>query len=146
MLSRVQLFVTPWTVACQAPLSMGFSRQAYWSGWLFPPPGHLPEPGIKPVSPALQVDSLPTVPPRKPSSPYFINMLKTSLAGGVHVLGWKSALLLGGTFPPQSEQEASGERGKEAGRVSPILPATSDPSDLGLIPCQSRYWVWIPLI
>ena len=126
---------------------MGLSRQAYWSGWLFPPPGHLPEPGIEPVSPALQEDSLPTEPPGKLLSPYFINMLKTSLAGGgVHVLGRKSALLLGGTFPPQSEQEASGERGKEAGGVSPILPATSDPSDLGLIPCQSRYWVWIPLI
>ena len=56
---RVQLFVTLWTVRCQAPLSMGFSRQEYWSRWPFPPPGHLPDPGIEPVSPALQVDSLP---------------------------------------------------------------------------------------
>ena len=46
----VQLFVTPWTVAQQAPLSMGFSRQEYWSGWPFPPPGDLPDPGIKPAS------------------------------------------------------------------------------------------------
>ena len=46
--------VTPWTVACQAPLSMGFSRQEYWSGLLFPPPGNLPNPGIEPRSPALQ--------------------------------------------------------------------------------------------
>ena len=46
----VQLFATPWTVAHQAPLSMGFSRQEYWSGLLGPPPGDLPDPGIEPVS------------------------------------------------------------------------------------------------
>ena len=57
MLSRVQFFVTSWTVARQAPLSMGFSRQEYWSGLPFLPPGDLPEPGIKPESPALQEDS-----------------------------------------------------------------------------------------
>ena len=55
-LSRVRLCVTPRTVACQAPLSMGFSRQEYWSGLPCPPPGHPPNPGIKPgslMSPAL---------------------------------------------------------------------------------------------
>ena len=59
--SRVQLFVTLWTVAHQAPLSMGFSRQGYWSGLPFPSPGDLPDPGIEstsPATPALQVDSL----------------------------------------------------------------------------------------
>ena len=50
--------VTPWTVACQAPLSMGFSRQEHWSGLPFPSPGYLPNPGIEPRSPALQADSL----------------------------------------------------------------------------------------
>ena len=55
--SRVRLFVTPWTVARQAPLSMGFSRQESWSGLPRPPPGDLPDPGLKPVSPALQADS-----------------------------------------------------------------------------------------
>ena len=50
---------TPWTVGHQAPLSMGFSRQEYWSGLPGPPPGDLPNPGIKPESPTLQVDSLP---------------------------------------------------------------------------------------
>ena len=58
----VQLFVTPWSVALQAPLSVGFSRQEYWSGLPFPSPGDLPNPGIDPVSPeasALQVNSLP---------------------------------------------------------------------------------------
>ena len=49
---------TPWTVAYQAPLSMGFSRQEYWSGLPFPSLGDLPDPGIKPGSPALQADSL----------------------------------------------------------------------------------------
>ena len=48
--SRVQLFATPWTVALQAPLSVGFSRQEYWSGLPRPPPGDLPDPGIKPAS------------------------------------------------------------------------------------------------
>ena len=51
---------TLWTVACQSPLSMGFSRQEYWSGLPFPSPGDLPNPGIEPWSPALQADSLPT--------------------------------------------------------------------------------------
>ena len=52
--------VIPWTVACQAPLSMGFSRQEYWSGLPFPSPADLPNPGIEPRSPVLQADSLPT--------------------------------------------------------------------------------------
>ena len=56
---------TPWTVARQAPLSMGFSRQAYWSGLPFPSPGDLPNPGIEPGPPALQADSLPTELPGK---------------------------------------------------------------------------------
>jgi len=51
---------TLWTVACQAPLSMGFSRQEYWSGLPFPSPRDLPHPGIKPRSPALQASYLPT--------------------------------------------------------------------------------------
>ena len=51
-------FVTPWTIAHQTPLSMGLSRQEYWSGSPFPSPGDLPDPGIEPGSPALQVDSL----------------------------------------------------------------------------------------
>ena len=62
-LSRVRLFVTPWTVAYQAPLSMGFSRQEHWSGLPFPSPGDLPDPGIEPRFPALQADTLPSEPP-----------------------------------------------------------------------------------
>ena len=61
-----QTLVTPWTVACQAPLSMGFSRQEYWSGLPFPSPGDLPNLGMEPRSPLLQVDSLPAEPQGKP--------------------------------------------------------------------------------
>ena len=67
-LSRVQLFAIPWTVAYQAS-SMGFSRQEYWSGLPFPSPGNLPDPGIKPRSPALQADVLLSEPPGKPPHP-----------------------------------------------------------------------------
>ena len=62
-LSRVQLFATPWTVAYQAPPSMGFSRQEYWSELPFPSPGDLPDSGTEPRSPAMQADSLPSEPP-----------------------------------------------------------------------------------
>ena len=58
LLSRVQVFETPWMVAYQAPRSMGFSRQEYWSGLPFPTPGELPNPGIEPGSLALQTDAL----------------------------------------------------------------------------------------
>ena len=57
--SHVQLFATLWTLACQAPWSMGFSIQKYWSGLLFPLPWDLPNPGIEPKSPAFQGDPLP---------------------------------------------------------------------------------------
>ena len=65
--SLVRLSMTLWTVASQAPLSMGFSKQEYWSGLPFPPPGDLPNPGIEPRSPAWEVDALPLEPPGKPS-------------------------------------------------------------------------------
>ena len=68
VLSLIQLFVTPWTVAHQAPHPWEFSRQGYWSGLPFPTPGDLPNPGIKPRSPMLQVDSLPAEPPGKPKN------------------------------------------------------------------------------
>ena len=64
-LSRDQLFATPWIVDYQAPLSMRFSRQEYWSGLPLPSPEDLPNPGIKPRCPTLQAGSLPAEPPRK---------------------------------------------------------------------------------
>ena len=72
--SCVRLFATLWTLARQASLSMGFSRHENWSGLPYPPPGDLADLRIKPVSPVLQADSLPTGPPSKPlfsyTSPY----------------------------------------------------------------------------
>ena len=65
-LSCVQVFATPWMVAYQAPPSMGFSRQKYQSGLPFPSPGDPPNAGIKPESPTLQADALPSEPPGKP--------------------------------------------------------------------------------
>ena len=68
-LSHGRFFMTSWTVACQAPPSMGFFRQEHWSGFPFPSPGDRPGPGIEttvPVSPALQADSLPSEPSEKP--------------------------------------------------------------------------------
>ena len=67
MLSHVRLFATPWTVAYQAPLSLEFSRQEYWSGLPFLFPGDLPDLGIKSRSPTLQADYLPSEPPGKPT-------------------------------------------------------------------------------
>ena len=66
-LSCAQLFATPWTVARQVPLPMGFSRQEYWNELPCPPPRDLPNLGMEPVSPALQAVSLPLEPPGKPS-------------------------------------------------------------------------------
>ena len=66
LFSRVQIFVTPWTVAHQAPLSMGFPRQEYWSGLSFPSPGDLPDPGIEPMSPAWAGRFFTPEPPEKP--------------------------------------------------------------------------------
>ena len=65
-LSRVQLFVTPWTIAHQAPLYTGISRQEDWNGLPFPSPGDLPKSGIEPVSPALAGGLLTIEPPGKP--------------------------------------------------------------------------------
>ena len=79
--NHVQHSAIPWTVAHQAPLSMGFSRQEYRSGLPCPPPGDLPDPEIKPTSlmpPAWQGDSLPLMPPRKPDD--MLHFKKTSLA------------------------------------------------------------------
>ena len=77
-LSRVWLFANPWTLAHQAPPSMGFSRQEYWSGLPFPFPGDLPDPGIEPRSPALDADAL-----TSEDSVNFQKILQTKQAPGV---------------------------------------------------------------
>ena len=78
-LSHVQLFVTPRTVAYQAPPSMGFSRQEFWSGLPFSSPGDLPDPGIEPRSPAFQADALTSEPPGKPLYIYTNGITKQAL-------------------------------------------------------------------
>ena len=70
---------TPWTIACQAPLSMGFSRQEYWNGLPFPSPGELPNLGMEPRSPALQADSLPAELQGKPRVMIGLSKLSTLL-------------------------------------------------------------------
>ena len=68
-LSHIGLFVTPWTVACKAPLSMEFSRQEFWSGLPFPTPGDIPQPGLEPIFlafPSLAGGFFAMVPPGKP--------------------------------------------------------------------------------
>ena len=82
--SVVSNCAAPWTVALQAPLSMGFSRQEHWSGLLFPPPGGLPNPGTEPESPALQADSLPSEPPGKPN-PWLVVRAKRALGVGGNI-------------------------------------------------------------
>ena len=77
--SPVRLFVTPWTVAHHAPLSMGFSRQEYWSGLPCPPPEDLLNPGIEPRSPALQEDSLQAELSGKPNALFIIKNLFAKL-------------------------------------------------------------------
>ena len=80
-LSRVRVFATPWKVTYEAPRSVGFSRQDYWSGLPFPSPGDSPNPEIKPRSPALQTGALPSEPPGKPKFYKYYT---------VHVRDWAS--------------------------------------------------------
>ena len=91
LLSRVQLFGTPWTVAHRAPPSMGFSRQEYCSGLPFPSPGDLPDPGIEPRSPALEADTLTSEPPGKPP-------LEAVLVG-INYLVFRKELIIEGSLP-----------------------------------------------
>ena len=76
--SCVWLCATTWTIACQIPLSMGFSWQEYWTRWPCPPPGDLPDPGIEPGSLALQADSLPSEPQGSPKGSEF----NSNITGG----------------------------------------------------------------
>ena len=84
LLSRARLFVTPWTVAYQAPLSMGFSRKEHWSELPFPSPGDLPDSGTEPVSPTLQADALLSEPPGKSIFSYLAFKCSAWLNLGLH--------------------------------------------------------------
>ena len=88
--SVVWLFATPWTVTYQAPPSMGFSRQECWTGLPFPSPGYLPDPGIKPGSPALQAEALPSEPPGTPNKkPVLCPENQYYLGNKSHCSSWK---------------------------------------------------------
>ena len=78
-LNCVWLFATPWTVAYQAPPSLEFSRQKYWSGLLFSSPGDLPNSGIKPGSPSFQADALTSEPPGKPRTWKHFHLYKNKM-------------------------------------------------------------------
>ena len=98
-LSHVWLFGTPWTVARQPPLSMGFSRQEYWSGLPFPTPGDRPNPGIEPRSPALQADSLPSEPTLLLSLISHVHDLMDDLSQATYVLCTQKIMLCFGIIP-----------------------------------------------
>ena len=101
--SCVCLFATPWTVAHQAPLSMGFSRQEYWSTVVIPFSRGLSLPGIKPQSPTLQADSLPCEPPGKPSC-YFSGFCYSS---SMQNKTWQNFALKNHWWPPNPNEATS---------------------------------------
>ena len=96
--SRVQLFLTPWTVARQALLSMGFFRQESCSRLPFPPPGDLPHPGMKPASPALAGGFFTTVPPGKGGDGSLKYILVKKQAADQVSLGWCAVAQLGSSL------------------------------------------------
>ena len=119
-LSHVGLFVTPWPLACQTPLSMGFSRQEYWSRWSFSPPGNLPNPGIKPMSPespALAGGFFTNVPPTWFSDLGLAGTLGQLLGGGTlcrpshTTANAAEPLRLGQCLPQNQPLESNGQSG-----------------------------------
>ena len=92
--SRIQLFMIPWTVACQAPLSMEFSKQEYWSAQPFPSPGDIPNQEIKSRSPALQADSLPYEPSGKPTKDCSVVALQSLSCVRLFMTPWTVATRL----------------------------------------------------
>ena len=112
---------TPWTIALQAPPSMGFSKREYWSGLPCPPPGDLPDPGIKPRSPTLQVDSLLSELPGKPIWDYYMELKSLhALAVGaiLRTKRYKETKNSSAIFKePRTKKQKQGVRSKEQGPV-----------------------------
>ena len=108
--SRIQLFATPWTTACQAPLSMGFSRQECWSGLPFPPPGDLPDSGTEPRSPALQVDSSVSEPPERYAKFLSIPVPLTSFQLGKYPSSERRSIVFKTPFKISSNTEFSNKK------------------------------------
>ena len=119
----------PWTVAHQAPSSMGFSRQEYWSGLPFPSPGDLPDPGIEPRSPTLQADALTSAPPGKP-----LNIRIQSLELQIQVRDFKG----GKEARLKEEGGGGGRRGGERGGLTDVSCHLQIPRCYGTFPWASR--------
>ena len=113
--------MTPWAIACQAPVSMGFSRPEYWTGLPFPSPGYLPDPEIKSASLALQVDSLPQSHLGSPCFPLYLAKISfLSVSTNWHQL-----------FPPNSNEEYSPIT-QDAELSKPLSKRVLDSRRLGL--------------
>ena len=131
-LSLVRLFATPWTVAYQAPPSMGFSRQEYWGRLPFPSPGDLPDPGIEPRSPAFQADTLTSEPPGKPWH-FFPTDQETS--------SWRWAYL------PQTTEQTRSQEARWTGLPSPNTQVQSPVLSLTHYCTSSGHgWISVHLI
>ena len=118
--SHVRLFVTPWTVAYHAPLSMGFSRQEYWSGLPFPSPEDLPDPGIEPRSPEFQADALTSEPPGKPKGTLWLHGLGNESGPPA----WQARILNSTNFgDPRTKEQVKPKRVLECRnrRTRPLL-------------------------
>ena len=116
-LSRVRLFATPWTVAHQAPPSMGFSRQEYWSALPFPSPRDLLDPGIEPRSPALQADALTSKPPGKTSIPKKGNAKECSDYHTIVETSLEKLSIFNKPFPGSSEVKVSACNAGDLGSI-----------------------------
>ena len=140
-LSHVQLFATPWTVARQAPLPMGFSRQEYWSGKPFPPPGDLVDSGMDPGSPALQADSYCLSRQGSPSNyikSCLLSFSFTGPVGSVHFLFWSSqhtVYSMAADFPFMTKERLCREASLEQWRAM-FARSTA-------VKWQHLHWSWV---
>ena len=136
MLRCVQLFTTPGTVACQAPLPMGFSRQEYWSGLPFPPPGDLPDPGIELEPHALAGRLFTTVPPAEylwQPCPDHRGRVRESSAASLHILSGQCRKAA--TFSAINWRRA---RGTGAQPCHQVWAPSRDPWDTGKLDYAMR--------
>ena len=120
--------MTPWTIACQAPLSMGFSRQEYWSGLPFPSPGDLLDAGIKPTSPALAGGFFTTEPPGKPLWIHRKWLILASFPSNIHWAGRMKVISARNQLDSISftyNEEASFKRELKGGKCGKVIERLS---------------------
>ena len=133
-LSHVRLFATPWTVAHQAPLTMGFSRQEHWSGLPCPPPGDLPDPGMEAGSPALQRDSLSSEPPGKSYIHKFPTNIGWQVGSCLHSTLLRRQLLTKELRGPSAKWTKPRRAGGRAGQL-PVTGRVGEP--------QEKAFLWL---